>query len=185
MLEKIIYNILYIMLDLLQRARELEIQAQNEDYLLGKNKAKLRGTNLLEKARRIEKVDEAQKKRFMFLLDKEKQVLEMIAKENRDLFQKSMEEGVEFMKLGKKKKYKPVEVIDVEKLEEDGDIPKFEKIIYYAEKYRIPFMKSGIRKNYPELEKEIQKFEKKFLKQILVNGKDRKYGEYGLFIKNV
>jgi hypothetical protein len=172
------------MLDLLQRARELEIQAQNDNYLLGKNKAKLRGENLLDKGKRLEKIDEAQKKRFLFVLDKERQVLEMKAKENRNMFQKSMEEGVEFMKLGKKKKHKPVEVIDVEKLEEDGEIPKYEKIIHYAEKYRVPFMKSGIRKNYQELEKEIQSFEKKFLKQLLGNGKDKKYGEYGLFIKS-
>ena len=172
------------MTDLIQRARELEIQARNEDYLLGKNKAKPKGENLLLKARRIEKIDEATKKRFLFLLDKEQQILEAKSKENRDLFQKSMEKGVEFMKLGKKKKHKPVEVIDVEKLEEDGEIPKYEKIIYYAEKYRVPFMKSGIRKSYPELEKEIQSFEKKYLKQLLGNGKDKKYGEYGLFIKN-
>jgi hypothetical protein len=173
------------MIDLLQRARELELQAKNDDYMIGKNKAKLRGTDLLQRGKQLEKIDDAVKKRFMFLLDKERQVLEMRAKENRDLFQKSMEEGVEFMKLGKKKKYKPVEVIDVEKLQEDGEIPKYEKIIHYAEKYRIPFMKSGLRKNYPELEKEIQSFEKKFLKQILGSGKDKKYGEYGLFIKNV
>jgi hypothetical protein len=173
------------MIDLLERARELELQAKNDDYMIGKNKAKLRGTDLLQRGKQLEKIDEATKKRFMFLLDKERQVLEMRAKENRDLFQKSMEEGVEFMKLGKKKKYKPVEVIDVEKLQEDGEVPKFEKIIHYAEKYRVPFMKSGIRKTYPELEKEIQKFEKKFLKQILGTGKDKKYGEYGLFIKNV
>ena len=172
------------MVDLIQRARELEIQAKNDDYLLGKNKAKKKGENLLLKAKRIEKVDDATKKRFMFLLDKEQQILEMKSKENRDLFQKSMEQGVEFMKLGKKKKYKPVEVIDVEKLEEDGEIPKYERIIHYAEKYRIPFMKSGIRKSYPELEKEIQSFEKKYLKQLLGNGKDKKYGEYGLFIKS-
>ena len=172
------------MTDLLQRARELEIQAQNEDYLLGKNKAKPKGENLLLKAKRIEKIDEATKKRFLFVLDKEQQILEAKSKENRDLFQKSMEKGVEFMKLGKKKKHKPVEVIDVEKLEEDGEIPKYEKIIYYAEKYRVPFMKSGIRKSYPELEKEIQSFEKKYLKQLLGNGKDKKYGEYGLFIKS-
>jgi hypothetical protein len=172
------------MTNLLERARELEVQSQNDAYLLGKNKAKPKGENLLLKGERINKVSDAQKKRFMFLLDKEQQILEMKSKENRDLFQKSMEQGVEFMKLGKKKKYKPVEVIDVEKLEEDGEIPKYEKIIHYAEKYRIPFMKSGLRKNYPELEKEIQSFEKKFLKQLLGSGKDKKYGEYGLFIKS-
>jgi len=172
------------MTDLIQRARELEIQAKNDDYLIGKNKSKPKGENLLLKGRRLEKIDEATKKRFLFVLDKEREILEAKSKENRDLFQKSMEQGVEFMKLGKKKKYKPVEVIDVEKLEEDGEVPKYEKIIYYAEKYRIPFMKSGIRKNYPELEKEIQSFEKKFLKQLLGNGKDKKYGEYGLFIKS-
>ena len=175
---------MYIMINLLQRARELEVQSKNDDYLIGKNKSKLRGENLLDRGKRIDKVDEAQKKRFLFLLDKERQILEMKAKENRDMFQKSMEEGVEFMKLGKKKKYKPVEVIEVEKLEEDGEIPKYEKIIHYAEKYRVPFMRSGIRKSYPELEKEIQSFEKKFLKQLLGNGKDKKYNEYGLFIKS-
>ena len=172
------------MTNLLQRARELEIQAENDSYLIGKNKAKPKGENLLLKADRINKVSDAQKKRFMFLLDKEQQILEMKSKENIDMLQKSLMSGVEFMKLGKKKKYRPVEVLDVGKLEEDGEIPKYEKIIHYAEKYRVPFMKSGIRKNYPELEKEIQSFEKKFLKELLGNGKDKKYGEYGLFIKS-
>jgi hypothetical protein len=173
------------MLDLLQRGKELEIQAQNENYMLGKNKAKLRGENLLEKGKRIEKINEEQKKRFLFLLDKERQILEARSKENRNLLEKSMEDGVEFMKLGKKKKHKPVEVIDVEKLELDGDIPKTDKVIHYVEKYRIPYIRSGIRKTLKELEIEIQSFEKKFLKQILNNGKDKKYREYGLFIKSV
>jgi hypothetical protein len=173
------------MLDLLQRGKELEIQAQNENYMLGKNKAKLRGENLLQKGKRIEKIDEEQKKRFLFLLDKERQILEARSKENRNLLEKSMEEGVEFMKLGKIKKHKPVEVIDVEKLELDGDIPKTDKVIHYSEKYRIPYIRSGIRKTLKELEIEIQNFEKKYLKQILNDGKDKKYREYGLFIKSV
>jgi hypothetical protein len=173
------------MTDLIQRARELELEAKNNDYLIGKNKTKLRGEDLIAKGRRLEKVDEAQKKRFMFLLDKERQILEQKSKDNLNLIQKSMEEGVQFMPLGKKKKYRPVQVIDVEKLEEDGDIPKFEKIIHYAEKYRIPFVHFGMKKSYGDLEKEINKFEKKFLKQIAQTGKDKKYGEYGLYIKKV
>jgi hypothetical protein len=173
------------MTDLIQRARELELEAKNNDYLLGKNKTKLRGEDLIAKGRRLEKIDDAQKKRFLFLLDKERQILEQKSKDNLNLIQKSMEGGVEFMALGKKKKYRPVQVIDIEKLEDDSDIPKFEKIIYYAEKYRIPFVHFGIKKSYGELEKEIQKFEKKFVKQIAQTGKDRKYGEYGLYIKKV
>ena len=78
---------MYIMINLLQRARELEVQSKNDDYLIGKNKSKLRGENLLDRGKRIDKVDEAQKKRFLFLLDKERQILEMKAKENRDMFQ--------------------------------------------------------------------------------------------------
>ena len=35
------------MVDLIQRARELEIQAKNDDYLLGKNKAKKKGENFV------------------------------------------------------------------------------------------------------------------------------------------
>jgi hypothetical protein len=173
------------MTDLLARARELEIQAKNDEYLLGKNKRKSRGENLINKGKQMEKMNEEQKKRFLFVLDKERQILENRAKENRHLLEKSMEDGVEFMKLGKKKKHKPVEVIDIDKIQYDGDIPLTDKIIHYSEKYRIPYIRSGIRKTLKELEIEIQNFEKKFLKQILNNGKDKKYQEYGLFIKSV
>jgi hypothetical protein len=173
------------MTDLLQRAKELEIQAQNDKYMLGKNKTKPRQINLIQRGKQLEKIDETQKKRFLFLYDKERQAIEAKAKENRDLLQKSMEEGVEFMKLGRKKKHRPVEVIDVAKLEDEGEFPKVDKIIYYTEKYRIPYMRSGFRKTMKELEDEIQKFEKKYLKIIISNGKDKKFGEYGLFIKSV
>lgn len=173
------------MTDLIQRARELEQLAKNNEYLLGKNKTKLRGEDLIAKGKRLEKMDKAQRERYLFVLDKERQILEQKSRDNLNLMQKSMEAGVEFMPLGKKKKYRPVQVIDVEKLEEDGDIPKFEKIIHYAEKYRIPFVHFGVKKSYGDLEKEIQKFEKKFLKQIAQTGKDKKYGEYGLYIKKV
>jgi hypothetical protein len=173
------------MTDLIQRARELEIQAKNDDYLIGKNKGKLKGENLIAKGHRIEKVNDAQKKRFLFLLDKEKQILEEKTKDNVNMLQRSMEQGVEFMKLGKKKRHKPVQVIEVGKLEDDAEIPRSEKIIYYIEKYRLPYIKFGMKLSYAELENDIQKFEKKFLKQLLNFGKDKKFGEYGLFIKSV
>ena len=174
-----------MVVDLLQRAKELEQQAKNESYLLGKNKLKPKMETLFEKSKKLQAIDDAQKKRFLFLLDKERQILEEKSKDSLNLLQKSLEDGVQFMKLGKKKKHIPVEVIEVSKLEEDGEIPKYEKIIYYAEKYRIPFVHFGVKKSYGDLEKEIQKFEKKYLKQIIYNGKDKKYGEYGLFIKKV
>jgi len=173
------------MTDLIQRGKEIEQFAKNEKYLLGKNKSKPKGETLLQKGKKLEKIDEVAKKRFLFLLDKEQEMLNERSRDNLLLMQKSLESGVEFMKLGKKKQHRPVEVIETEKLEDTGDVPKVEKIIYYSEKYRIPYIVSGYRKTLKELEKEIQKYEKKYLKQLLNYGKDKKFGEFGLFIKNI
>jgi len=170
------------MTDLLKRAEELQLQIKNDERmkLLGKNKSVARTQNLFQKQKLLDKADEEQQKRYMFLLDREKAE----QKEKADLFRKTLEGGVEFMQLGRKKQHIPVEVISVDKLEVDGDVPKNEKILHYAKKYRIPFSMSGEKKSFGSLERNIRKFEKKNLIEILHSGKDKRFSEYGLFIKH-
>ena len=83
------------------------------------------------------------------------------------------------------KKKTPWRLPKVEFLESlpDEDTPdKFEKIVHYAEKYRIGFTKAGHKTTFRELATDIEAYEKKRWQDILLHGKDTKYDEYGLFI---
>lgn len=109
-------------------------------------------------------------------------------KDNLTLLQKAIMEGNEYKKIQKKKKIIPAKVDTEIKVELELAAPyddKFEKYLHYAEKYRIPFTKGGIKKSYKELAQEIHKYEMKNLKHILNSGLDKKYKEYGHYINVV
>ena len=59
---------------------------------------------------------------------------------------------------------------------------KFLKLLHYADKYRIPFTRGGIKKTYKNLAEDIHKYEMSNLKKIVSNGLDKKYKEYGHYI---
>ena len=86
----------------------------------------------------------------------------------------------------KPKKNKPIlqRIHFVEDLD-DEDPDRFEKIIHYATKYRIPFKEAGFKKSYQVLTSNIQEHEKKHFKSIALGGPDRKYlGEIGIFLRS-
>mgnify|MGYP003334738381 CR=1 FL=1 len=88
-------------------------------------------------------------------------------------------------------KHIPARIVDEknyqveEKEEKEFPIAKASKIIYYAEKYRIPFNKFGFKKTFKELSKDIREYERKYLKRILSSGEDNKYDEYGMYIRRI
>jgi hypothetical protein len=91
-----------------------------------------------------------------------------------------MEPRNEKFKPKKEKEYFPkVSMIEYD-VEDDPE--KFEKIIHFAERYRIPYTKSGYKKTFTELLKEIKNYEGKHIKDIAKIGKDRKYDIFGLYI---
>ena len=59
---------------------------------------------------------------------------------------------------------------------------KFLKLQYYAGKYKIPFTRSGVKKSYKNLAEDIHKHEMLNIKNIIKNGLDKKYKEYGHYI---
>jgi hypothetical protein len=103
-------------------------------------------------------------------------------KENLSLLERGFLEGNEFMKLNKKKKpivNETVEInIDVVKPYDD----KFDKIIHYTDKYKIPYHENGSKKSYKQLAHDIHAFEMKHLKELMKKGIDAKYKEYGHYI---
>lgn len=106
-------------------------------------------------------------------------------KENLTLLERGLQQGNEFKKLERKKKVVPAKVDTEHKIETEYSSPyedKYEKFLYYAEKYRIPFSRGGFKKSFKELAEDIHKYEMKHLKHILKNGLDKKYQEYGHYI---
>ena len=87
----------------------------------------------------------------------------------------------EIFKPKKEREHLPKVVLIEEIDEEDPD--KFEKIIHFAQRYRIPYVKSGYKKSFAELLKEIKQYEQKYIKEITRIGKDRRYDIYGLHLK--
>lgn len=91
-----------------------------------------------------------------------------------------MEPRNEKFKPLKEREYLPkISVIEFD--EEDPE--KYEKIIHFAERYRIPYTIAGYKKSYKELLDDIQKYELKNRKQLVKLGKEKKYDIYGLHLK--
>jgi len=177
--------------NLLKRAKELEdmIELENKKTLLGKNRYTNMGRTLLSKSRTNEKeffnaIDSNINTlfhRFKVSEDKEKG-----NKENINLLEKGLAEGNEMTKIfNKKRKTKPAifgEEIDITGVVIPYD-DKFEKLQYYAEKYRIPYKKGGVKKSFKDIARDIAAYEKKNLNKIKLAGMDKKYKELGHYIK--
>lgn len=71
--------------------------------------------------------------------------------------------------------------VNIVEFEED-DPDKFEKIIHFAERYRIPYTIAGHKKSYKELLDDIKNYELKHIKSIAKIGKEKKYDIYGLHL---
>lgn len=114
------------------------------------------------------------------LLKKEK-----LNKENQTMLEKAFE----INSVSKKTKKNKNPVIDTTvKVKEDLVVPysdKFDKLLHYAEKYKIPFSKAGAKKSYIQIANDVHKHEMKFKKELIKNGLDRTYKEYGHYINIV
>lgn len=109
-------------------------------------------------------------------------------KENLTLLERGLQEGNEFKKISRRKKAVPAKVDTEHKTDTEYTSPyddKYEKYLHYAQKYNIPFSKSGNKKSYKDLAEDIHKYEMKNLKKILKSGMDKKYKEYGHYISVV
>lgn len=109
-------------------------------------------------------------------------------KENLTMLERTLQQGNEFKVLERKKKAIPARVETEAKYETKHSTPyddRYEKYSHYAEKYRIPFSRSGIKKTFKELAEDIHKYEKKYHKELIKNGLDKKYKEYGHYITTI
>lgn len=110
-------------------------------------------------------------------------------KENLSMLERMIDSNNDLIKLNRKKRKAVPARVDVEKKDIlDKVIPydeKFEKLIHYAEKYRIPFSRAGFKKTYKDLAEDIHKYEMKNTKLLVKNGLDKKYSQYGHYISIV
>jgi hypothetical protein len=176
---------------LLKRAKELEnlIDLENKKILLGKKRYTNMGETLLTKAKLAERklFNETDNNiNTLFHRFKISEDIDKGNKENLSLLEKGLAEGNEFMKINRKqRKVKPAivgETVDVSGVITPYD-DKYEKLQYYAEKYRIPYKKGGVKKSFKNIANDIAAYEKKNLKRIQLMGMDKKYKELGHYIK--
>lgn len=175
---------------LLERAKELEenIKLEKNKILLGKNKYYNKGKNLVDKSKTqlsnfINEMENPSG--TLFKKYEQLQLQNKNDKSNLNLLERELEERNEYAKLNKRKRYlPPAKVIEsVDAKIENPDVNKYDRILHYATKYRIPMVRAGVKVSYKDLAKIIHKFEMKNIKSIMRGGKDRKYEEYGLYIK--
>jgi hypothetical protein len=125
------------------------------------------------------------------LLERSNQIINNAIKnkENLSMLERMIDSNNDLIKLNRKKRKAVPARVDVEKKDIlENVLPydeKYEKLIHYAEKYRIPFSRAGFKKTYKDLAEDIHKYEMKNTKLLVKNGLDKKYREYGHYISIV
>ena len=166
---------------LLLRAKELELKNKLEsDRMLGKNKYNDVGQNMLMKNKRRDETEKTMIHRFEFL-----KKYDNSDKNNLSLLERKYQENNDLIKSNRKKKPIKEEVVEIETNIIEPQDGKFEKLIHYADKYRIPYHLGGVKKSYKDLAHNIRDFEIKNLKKIMKLGLDERYKEYGHYINVV
>jgi len=179
-------NIMYKKNTLLLRAKELEDAKKLEERkkMLGKNKTTGMARTLLDTAKIKKSLDTTLIQRG---LDYQRNLGK--DKTNLTLLEKGLLEGNEYMKLGNRQSKKPI-VNDIVEIKDTNNLTtphdeKFNKILHYAKKYKIPYHAHGVRKTYKQLLEEIHRYEIRNTKELVKQGLDSKYHEHGHYIKVV
>jgi len=122
------------------------------------------------------------------LLERSNQIINDAVKnkENLSMLERMIDSNNDLIKLNRKKRKAVPARVDVEKKDIlENVLPydeKYEKLIHYADKYRIPFSRAGFKKTYKDLAEDIHRYEMKNTKILVKNGLDKKYKQYGLYI---
>lgn len=164
---------------LLLRAKELEQKNKLEsDRMLNKNKYIDVGQNMLMKNKKQE-TEKTLLHRFETLKKSDNN------RNNLSLLERTYLENNDFIKSNRKKKPIDEVVVEVETNIIEPQDGKYEKLIHYADKYRIPYHLGGVKKSYKDIAHNIRDFEIKHLKKIIKLGLDQRYKEYGHYINVV
>lgn len=155
---------------------ELDLMIKNEEVKINKQ--------LLEKQRDREKINKLQRQLYKFLEQAEEKKDDMIKETKKEKTLLEMAEDIG--KVKKEKKMKPARVIEI--IESEYVVPydeKYDKILHYAQKYKIKFFEAGRRKNYKDLAHDIHEFELKNKNKLLKQPLDKEYKEFGMYIKSI
>jgi len=155
---------------------ELDLMIKNEEVKLNKL--------LLNKQKDREKINKLQRELYKFLEQAEEKKSDMIKETERE--KTLLERAEEIGKVKKDKRLKPAKVIEI--VENNYVVPydeKYDKLLHYAQKYKIKFFEAGRRKSYKDLAHDIHDFELKNKKKILNKGLDKEYKEFGMYIKSI
>jgi hypothetical protein len=161
---------------------ELDLMIRNEEYKLMKQ---------LYNAQQKQKKDQSLNKLIEDMTrrgaeERDDQIKKLMNKEEKTLLERAYDISNENSKVKKEIKIKPAKEIEI--IESNYIIPyddKYDKILYYIHKYRIPYLESGRKKSYKELAHAIHKYELANKKKIINSGLDKKYKEYGLYVKAI
>lgn len=155
---------------------ELDLMIKNEEVKINKQ--------LLEKQRDREKINKLQRQLYKFLEQAEEKKDDMIKETKKE--KTLLEIAEDIGKVKKEKKMKPARVIEI--IESEYVVPydeKYDKILHYAQKYKIKFFEAGRRKNYKDLAHDIHEFELKNKNKLLKQPLDKEYKEFGMYIKSI
>jgi hypothetical protein len=171
--------------NLIMRAKDLEnaVSLENKKILLNNSRINNIGRSMLSKGSNGFEKQNPTLLSSQELFNKK----EGSNKENLSLLERGLLEGNEFVKIHIKGRVnKPAVVNEVVETRYKNITPyddRNDKLMHYVDKYNLPYSRAGVKKTMKELAEDVHRFEKKHLKALIKTGLDKKYKEYGNYVK--
>jgi hypothetical protein len=161
--------------NLIERGKELQgaLKLEQSKILLGKHKYASRGRNLLSNSYKEVLPYYVPKDSLLIQAERKK-------KEELPLLERDAEKLTEFIR--KERASRPSNLIVQEFYEVEPYDDKLERLLYFADKYRIPYFRNGIRKSYKDIARDVHKYEMVNKNKIKKLGLDKKYKIYGHYL---
>jgi hypothetical protein len=161
--------------NLIERGKELQdaLKLEQKKILLGKHKYASRAKNLLSNN---------YKEILPYYVPKDSLLIQAERKKREELplIERDAEKQNEFIR--KEREARPSNLIVQEFTNVEPYDDKLERLLYFADKYRIPYFRNGIRKSYADIARDVHKYEAVNKNKIKKLGLDKKYKIYGHYI---
>ena len=161
--------------NLITRSDELQdaLKLEQSKILLGKHKLASRARNLLSNG---------YKEVSPFVVPKDSLILQQEKKRREELpmLERDAEKLTEFIR--KERASRPSNLVVQEFTNVEPYDDKLEQLLYFADKYNIPYFRGGVRKSYADIASDVHKYEAKNKNKLKKLGLDKKYKIYGHYL---
>jgi len=161
--------------NLIEREKELEnaLKLEQSKILLGKHKSASRARNLLSNGYKEVRPFVVPKDSLLHQEEKKR-------REELPLLERDAKKLTEFIR--KERASRPSNLIVQEFSNVEPYDDKLERLLYFSDKYNIPYFRNGVRKSYADIASDVHKYEAKNKNKLKKLGLDKKYKIYGHYL---